>query len=890
MDTIPRFRRLAAIAALLPFLADPAPAAEVSPDLAARAAKAWVDRGYAMGKLPAGRTVSAVDEVEDPATGAQLRVVKFEGGGYVVLSADDLVDPVIAFSETGDGIEIDDRNPFWFLLRRDIAAREAAAGVERGAASVPFSDAGAGQGSAPQAAPAAPTAAQRKWADLLSDGEIDNGDGTHFVAQKAAQGVSAISDVRVEPFIQSKWSQSTSDNYSGSTEYCYNYYTPNHYVCGCTATAIAQIMRYWRYPTGSVTANTYPCSVSGVPVDTTMMGGVYNWDAMPLVPANGSTESQRQMIGKLCYDVGVTVEMDWDDGGSASSLYAGVACLPIDFGYANAKAVNYGYGKNYDLDHFKLGIVPNLDARCPVGVSVSGAGGHSVVGDGYGYSGGDFYIHLNMGWAGQDNLWYNPPNLGTSNYAFNVIDGYLFNVFPTKTGSIASGRVLDASGAPVAGATVTLKKNGTTVETATSDANGIYAFIAEAGTYVVTATKDGAENSVSVTLVTTTGTRIDTTEGSRGAYYQGAGTIGNTYGNDIALTGMAATPAPVFDPEGCLFFPTTNVTISCSDPSAKIRYTLDGSEPTESSTPYTGPIFVDDDITIKARAFATGQNPSPVVAETYTYDAAQGAPKGDYFDNPIKISGASGSRVIDDNEAYTVESGEPLHTRRPSGNGYTYNYQYHTAWFQWTAPGTGTLVLQTSCRKTSGNSTTRYPTCVAVYTGDTLSLDNRQAFAYEKDSNYVTTLEMDVSQGTIYRIVGMVSYDGSGTFTLTWSGDLTVQKTPYETWADANVDGGAPDEVTGGVENAFRYVFGKPSESFSPILSAMPGAGGGSVLRLPGVINAEGVTLKVLSTTNVSDWTSAALDERTVTVGQDGTVNLPVGGPVRFFRLKAEVE
>jgi hypothetical protein len=172
---------------LLPLLlfvlyAASAPAAEVSAKDAARAASAWVDRGYAMGRLPAGRTVAGVDEVEDPATGAQLRVVRFEGGGFVVLSADDLVDPVLAFSETGDGLDLDDNNPFWALLRGDIAAREAAAGVERGG--------GAKRGATKAASE--PTAAQSRWADLLSDA----GGGT---LRKSAQGVSAISDVRVPP-------------------------------------------------------------------------------------------------------------------------------------------------------------------------------------------------------------------------------------------------------------------------------------------------------------------------------------------------------------------------------------------------------------------------------------------------------------------------------------------------------------------------------------------------------------------------------------------------------------------------------------------------------------------------------------------------------------------
>jgi len=89
------------------------------------------------------------------------------------------------------------------------------------------------------------------------------------------------------------------------------------------------------------------------------------------------------------------------------------------------------------------------------------------------------------------------------------------------------------------------------------------------------------------------------------------------------------------------------------------------------------------------------------------------------------------------------------------------------------------MTLQTFC---SGGGY-RYPTFIAVYTGDTLTLDNRQVVAYEYDkSTYVTTLNLDVEQGVTYRIVGMMGYDGSGRFTLTWSGDLTVAPTePTET-------------------------------------------------------------------------------------------------------------
>ena len=848
--------------ALLALLASPAPAAEVSAKDAARAASAWVDRGYAMGKLPAGRAVAGVDEVEDPATGTQLRVVRFEGGGFVVLSADDLVDPVLAFSETGDGLVVDENNPFWALLRGDIAAREAAAGVERGEKAETK-----GGGTATRGAKSAePTAAQRKWADLLETAEAKG-------STRAA--VAAPSDLRVDSFVDSRWNQSTHNNYP-SGQKCYNYYTPNNYVCGCVATAGAQIMRYWQWPQTSVAAGTRTCYVDNSSVSKTMQGGIYNWASMPLVPEDGVTDAQCQAIGKLTYDIGVSVGMNWRSGGSSSSILGLVLRFQDTFGYANAVAARFDDGHPFSLAELKAVVIPNCDRRAPVGLGVADTAnhGHAVLADGYGWTDGAFCIHVNCGWGGAGDAWYVPPDIED----YTILDEIVFNVFPEQTGSILSGRVLDAAGAPVAGASVVLKRGSSTVGTATSDANGIYAFVAAAGSYLVTATKDGVSATIGVDLGTTTG--VSLVPGGTGSYYLNSyATIGNSYDNDIALTGMAATPAPVFDPEGCLFYPTTNVTITCSDPFATIRYTTDGSAPTESSPAYSGPILVEDDVTIKARAFSPGKNPSPVVAETYTYDAAQGAPKGDYFADPIKISGMSGTRAIDDISNYTLEDGEPNHTKQGS----SYYQHYRSIWYCWTAPGTGTMTF-------TAVADNDYP-FLAAYEGNALTSLERKGFstAVSWNGGYSVSLDVSVSQGTVYRIVGMTYTENSPcSFTLTWSGDLTVVKTPYETWADANVDGGAPDEVTGGVENAFRYVFGKPSGAFSPIVSALPGPSDSSILRLPALANTNGVTLKVLSTTNLLDWTSAV--ESTIVVGQDGTVTLPVGGPQRFFRLKAIVE
>jgi hypothetical protein len=75
----------------------------------------------------------------------------------------------------------------------------------------------------------------------------------------------------------------------------------------------------------------------------------------------------------------------------------------------------------------------------------------------------------------------------------------------------------------------------------------------------------------------------------------------------------------VFEPQSDIFFyPTTNVTIACATEGAVIYYTTDGSEPTDASTLYTGPIQISATTTIKACAYKAGMNPSRVVTAVYT--------------------------------------------------------------------------------------------------------------------------------------------------------------------------------------------------------------------------------------------------------------------------------
>jgi hypothetical protein len=76
-------------------------------------------------------------------------------------------------------------------------------------------------------------------------------------------------------------------------------------------------------------------------------------------------------------------------------------------------------------------------------------------------------------------------------------------------------------------------------------------------------------------------------------------------------------PAPAIAPEGATFTDAVEVTMSHSLNGAVIRYTLDGSEPTETSTAYSAAISVTSTTTVKAKAFADGKE-SFVAVQSYT--------------------------------------------------------------------------------------------------------------------------------------------------------------------------------------------------------------------------------------------------------------------------------
>lgn len=83
----------------------------------------------------------------------------------------------------------------------------------------------------------------------------------------------------------------------------------------------------------------------------------------------------------------------------------------------------------------------------------------------------------------------------------------------------------------------------------------------------------------------------------------------------------AEVATPTFSPGAGTYTSSQTVSIACATSGATIRYTVDGSTPSSSSTAYSGPITVAESKTIKAKAFKAGMSDSAVASAAYVISA-----------------------------------------------------------------------------------------------------------------------------------------------------------------------------------------------------------------------------------------------------------------------------
>jgi hypothetical protein len=269
----------------------PASAAPVTARTATSALRGWLHQDPRPLGVRLSSKVKGAEEVKSAAGKTLYYVVQLDPSGFVIIPADDMAGPVVAFSATGV-FKAAAKSPLTDLVNYDMPLRIAKAQAHGEAA----------QSSKPG----------QKWHALLAsvpNSTPDSDDNKRGVA----------SQIRVAPFVQTLWNEGT--DLSGS-EACYNYYTPTYgagnvdnYHCGCVATAMAQEMFYFRYPVVGVGTNSFAISDNGQTEMAQLRGGdgaggPYQWNNMPLSP-NYPTPVQASAIGSLTYDAGIAVNMDY---------------------------------------------------------------------------------------------------------------------------------------------------------------------------------------------------------------------------------------------------------------------------------------------------------------------------------------------------------------------------------------------------------------------------------------------------------------------------------------------------------------------------------------------------------------------------------------------------
>ena len=204
----------------------------------------------------------------------------------------------------------------------------------------------------------------------------------------------------ISPLLTSEWNQGTPYNNECPT-YIEDENTV-HYVTGCVATAMAQLMYYHKHPTSSTTAipEYIPTGDNaGCPTLPALEATTFNWGDMQDTYSKSDAGTEVAKLMKYC---GTATRMNYREGGSGTSTSNAVDALKNYFGYSNdAKYLGrdgYSYSQWIDI------VYQELAANRPVLYDgQSAGGGHAFICDGFDE---DDLFHINWGWGGMSNGYF----------------------------------------------------------------------------------------------------------------------------------------------------------------------------------------------------------------------------------------------------------------------------------------------------------------------------------------------------------------------------------------------------------------------------------------------------------------------------------------------------
>jgi hypothetical protein len=194
----------------------------------------------------------------------------------------------------------------------------------------------------------------------------------------------------VAPLIQTHWDQKAPYNNNCPLIDSKPTYT------GCVATALAQVMYYYKFPGGECTTIPGYTTATAQLVLPALEATSFNWNAMTTTYSSTDTGEAADAVAKLMQYCGQAVQMNYKTKASSAFNEAIPDALKTYFSYDGG--IRNAYRKCYTYPEWVELIYSELAQARPVVMGgQSSTGGHAFVCDGYE---SDDYFHINWGWNG----------------------------------------------------------------------------------------------------------------------------------------------------------------------------------------------------------------------------------------------------------------------------------------------------------------------------------------------------------------------------------------------------------------------------------------------------------------------------------------------------------
>jgi len=205
-----------------------------------------------------------------------------------------------------------------------------------------------------------------------------------------------------------------------------------HAWAGCVPTAVGQIMNYYRHPivgTGSYSYNDTIAPGLYDSLSADFGNTTYQWDMMPLEVTERQNDSA---VAKLLYHFGVSVDLNFSPDGSGMYNHKAAYSLRTYFHYS--PDCQYVFRDTATHTNWKQLILSHLDEKKPLyyagWADTINVSGHAFVCDGYQDTS---YFHFNWGWGGSYDGYFMLDYLTPGGSDFTLEHELIINFYPDTT-------------------------------------------------------------------------------------------------------------------------------------------------------------------------------------------------------------------------------------------------------------------------------------------------------------------------------------------------------------------------------------------------------------------------------------------------------------------------